>query len=613
MRKITIIALATAFLGASFVAGGPATGAPGAGPTVTVHDEYIVEGLPGQKQLKVPLTLSARASDVVQVGWTTSAGTASAGADYVGATGTTSFTSGQTRREITLQLVGDNIAETDEKFTVRLTGVTGGATIADDTAEVLVIDDEGTSGPGEPPRNCSDNYPYTTDSYSASLGYCVYVVRTNADDDADRSIAAQVGGPDCNDANAAVKPGAADINGDGVDSNCDGTDGTDGGARNCSDNNPYTSDKYNRKKKFCSHALLLTADQDLDGSVAAQVGGPDCNDANPAIRPGAAEVPDNSVDDNCDGLVDGGGPVPPPASDGVTIIPGSPLNCPAGDTCIQFIVRCEGTPPARGYLATGAPTAQTRGVVVLFTGARGQNYWAVEDETVVDDIQAEGFEVDRVAWPDGWAELAQGPTGADIAGCRPSTITDWVHDNRYVPLGLSGPVGECGFCVGGNSGGATQAAYGLAEYGLETIVDAAVLTSGPSLAALADGCLGVPDFTFDDSTRGQVDLSYGVPGLDGGPCFNRDPSYEATWREDSLNDGADDLVHPATRLEFIQGGLDFTTTPAGANIYIDRLRQAGSPMVTKTIYPNAGHGLKPMLSDPDARAGIIAAFAKRMP
>jgi hypothetical protein len=39
-------------------------------------------------------------------------------------------------------------------------------------------------------------------------------------------------------------------------------------------------------------------DQDADGFFAGQ----DCNDLDPAIRPGAVEVPGNAVDENCDGL-----------------------------------------------------------------------------------------------------------------------------------------------------------------------------------------------------------------------------------------------------------------------------------------------------------------------
>ena len=47
-------------------------------------------------------------------------------------------------------------------------------------------------------------------------------------------------------------------------------------------------------------------DADGDGYPAATCGGTDCNDANPAIHPGAAEVCGNGVDENCSGVADEG-------------------------------------------------------------------------------------------------------------------------------------------------------------------------------------------------------------------------------------------------------------------------------------------------------------------
>jgi hypothetical protein len=73
---------------------------------------------------------------------------------------------------------------------------------------------------------------------------------------------------DCNDANSAINPGAAEILDNPVDENCDGVVG-------------------------------VNLDRDGDGFPRPA----DCNDKNEAINPGAAEILDNAVDENCDGVV----------------------------------------------------------------------------------------------------------------------------------------------------------------------------------------------------------------------------------------------------------------------------------------------------------------------
>ncbi|MCA9291893.1 MAG: VCBS repeat-containing protein, partial [Phycisphaerales bacterium] len=92
---------------------------------------------------------------------------------------------------------------------------------------------------------------------------------------------------DCDDANAAVNPGAAEDCGNGIDDDCNGL--VDAADPACA---PVCTD----------------ADGDgyaLEGGACGLV---DCDDANAAVNPGAAEVCGNGIDDNCNGLIDGADP-----------------------------------------------------------------------------------------------------------------------------------------------------------------------------------------------------------------------------------------------------------------------------------------------------------------
>lgn len=106
-------------------------------------------------------------------------------------------------------------------------------------------------------------------------------------------------GGDCDDDNPDVNPGADEwLN--GVDDNCDGN--IDEGLIPMTFYRDQDGDGYGDANVF------------VDGWLLAPVGyvsnSSDCDDTNPNVHPGATEVCDNAIDDNCNGFVDEGcGPI----------------------------------------------------------------------------------------------------------------------------------------------------------------------------------------------------------------------------------------------------------------------------------------------------------------
>ncbi len=113
-----------------------------------VFPTVVPEGNSGTTTVQIPVTLDRPSSQAITATWTTVDGTATtADNDYVGASGTLTFSPGQTVQYIPVTINGDTQTEQKERFTVQLVHVThaipgnkiGNITIVNDDPPVMSV------------------------------------------------------------------------------------------------------------------------------------------------------------------------------------------------------------------------------------------------------------------------------------------------------------------------------------------------------------------------------------------------------------------------------------------------------------------------------------------
>lgn len=290
-----------------------------------------------------------------------------------------------------------------------------------------------------------------------------------------------------------------------------------------------------------------------------------------------------------------------------TFVPGGDVvtNCPVGFRCSAFSVSCSGvTNDANGFLAVRDTTAAFRGVLVFFTGGSGGSWWTNQGIDVAafgERLRGLGFTIAQVRWGNNWIESSPGnDAGTAHLGCRPATVINYLHDTLYAGVARS-ETGRCGFCISGNSGGASQVSYALSHYGLETILDAVVPTGGPPHADLTKACLD-PAYGYALDTRNFLDRGFGY-FAGNGPCATRDPTFTPRWTAESVGTGGSDYEHAPTRVHIVIGDQDAGMQQIAAT-YLDRLRATGTPLIY-TIAVNTPHAV---YSTDAGRAAIEAAI-----
>src|SRR3979411_176279 len=88
-------------------------------------------------------TVSRTGTAAFTVGYATADGTATAGSDYLAASGTLSFAAGQASQTISVPINGDTVVEPDETLFVNLTNATNGGVITRSQGVGTIVNDDG--------------------------------------------------------------------------------------------------------------------------------------------------------------------------------------------------------------------------------------------------------------------------------------------------------------------------------------------------------------------------------------------------------------------------------------------------------------------------------------
>jgi bacillopeptidase F len=139
--------------------------------------------------ITITVTRTGGSAGAVTVDYAAANGTAIAGEDFLAVSGTLAFADGEVTKTFTVTLLDDALFEGDETVNLSLANATGGAGLVPPTNALLTINDP-VDQPPDPDAD-SDGYPASAD---------------------------------CNDNDATVHPGAAEIKHDGIDQDCNGYD-----------------------------------------------------------------------------------------------------------------------------------------------------------------------------------------------------------------------------------------------------------------------------------------------------------------------------------------------------------------------------------------------------
>src|SRR5919106_2804113 len=111
-------------------------------PSISVRDSVITEGNSGTTQATFIVALSGSTSQSVSFSFATPNGTATAGSDYVAASGSATFAPGEVEKPVVVLINGDTVDETQETYFLDISNVQN-ATVGTSRGNGVIVDDDG--------------------------------------------------------------------------------------------------------------------------------------------------------------------------------------------------------------------------------------------------------------------------------------------------------------------------------------------------------------------------------------------------------------------------------------------------------------------------------------
>jgi hypothetical protein len=252
-----------------------------------------------------------------------------------------------------------------------------------------------------------------------------------------------------------------------------------------------------------------------------------------------------------------------------------------GAVCQQLTVSCPGISNFTAYIKTNTPSHPV-GTVLYAVGTGGSGLYDsifTFGSTAVQNVLNAGFRTVQISFgspfttaqPSGWVE---GPGGVLATACRYATIAQYVYstvqNNKTIPM-----------CATANSGGAGVLAYALSQYGSDSIISMAEVTSGPPTARLDWGCMCQAGKMSTPCGKGNLGTCFGtVDAAVWDPAYTPDtyctnavkgtppPGGSAFFLADSVDATGFKANFPKTNVNIVFGGTDTSSAiPIGMSWY----------------------------------------------